>query len=109
MKLAELFSHGHAGLKVKRDAVPLTGNKSITYIGNHSIQMPFSSPSMTGDSNTDAQMKIPNPRKIVRGKRLKKLTRTQWKKYWSAQGGDHGGETFWTDNPTSTPCSSCGY
>jgi hypothetical protein len=105
MKLAELFSHGHSGHNVKREYKPETGNKSIVYLGTDAIAKEFS-------SSISPTVPVRSPTKEKRRVKVKsvgKLNGKQWKKIWAVQGGDHGGETLWLDNPHITGCPTCGY
>ena len=105
MKLAELFSHGHGGLNVKREYKPETGNKSIVYLGTDAIAKQHSSPFTPPVPVRSLTME--KRRLKIRG--VGRLNGKQWYKIWGEKGGQQGGETLWLDNPSVTGCSSCGY
>jgi hypothetical protein len=92
MKLAELF-HGHSA-KIKRPEVINKGNDKIVYLGTDAIQRPHSGPQAYG---AEKKSTIPTINKRLKIKRAGRMA------------GKKGEETLWLDNPTATPCSSCGY
>jgi len=82
------------GLKIKRPEVINKGNDKIVYLGTDAIQRPHSGPQVYPKVPISTVPKI--DRKKLRIKRAGRL-------------GKPGSETMWLDNPTATPCSSCGY
>jgi hypothetical protein len=94
MKLSELF-RGHGSLKVKCPEVIDKGNDKIVYLGTDAIQRSHSGDQAPEPSTGGTVPKI--DRKKLRIKRAGRV------------GKNKNGETLWLDNPTATPCSSCGY
>lgn len=95
MKLSELFGP-HVKFKIKRPIINDTGNDKIVYLGTDAIQRSFSG----------SQASIPGQRQTIPKINRKKLRIKQICRIAPDNGN---GETLWLDNPTSTPCSSCGY
>ena len=83
------------GLKIRRPEVVNRGNSKIVYLGTDAIQRPHSGPQASPPGPKVTVPKI--DRKKLRIKRTGRL------------GKNSSGETLWLDNPTATPCSSCGY